>query len=152
MAEVADDAPLTVAELTVFAQDGRAWVYTDEADKPVGYLLMDLVDGGAHVEQVSVHPDYARRRIGYALLEIAAQWARQHGIKVLTLTTYADVPWNAPYYRTLGFEVMPDDDLGDGLLALREAESTRGLDRWRRVVMRRPTQRAAGPSGAGVTA
>lgn len=61
MAAVADDEPLSVEELASFVADGRAWVSTDEAERPTGYLLVDTVDGCAHIEQVSVHPDYARQ-------------------------------------------------------------------------------------------
>jgi len=148
MGEVADDAPPTLAELAAFAQDGRAWVSTDHADKPVAYLLVDVVDGDAHIEQVSVHPDYAHRRIGEFLVDVAAAWAQQHGMAALTLTTYADLPWNGPYYQRLGFRVVPVDELGADLRAVRRAEAARGLDRWPRVVMRRSLAPDGLPSSA----
>lgn len=107
MGEVADDAPPPLAELAAFAQDGRAWVSTDHADKPVAYLLVDVVDGDAHIEQVSVHPDYAHRRIGESLVDVAAAWAQQHGMAALTLTTYADVPWNGPTTNGWDFGSYP---------------------------------------------
>lgn len=138
MGEVADDAPPTIAELAAFARDGRAWVSTDHADKPVAYLLVEVVDGDAHIEQVSVHPDYAHRRIGESLMDVAAAWAQQHGMAALTLSTYAEVPWNGPYYQRLGFLVVPANEQGADVLAVRRAEAARGLDRWPRVVMRRP--------------
>lgn len=138
MEDVADDPPLTVAELAAFARGGRAWVSTDQADKPVAYLLVEVVDGDAHIEQVSVHPHYAHRRIGKSLMDVASAWAQQHGMAALTLTTYAEVPWNGPYYQRLGFRVVPANELGAGLRAVRRAETARGLDRWPRVVMRRP--------------
>lgn len=56
MHAVADDEPMSIAALAVFQQTRRAWVITDEADRPVAYLLADVVDCNAHVEQVSVHP------------------------------------------------------------------------------------------------
>ncbi len=68
----------------------------------------------------------------------------------MTLTTYRDVPWNAPYYARLGFEVVADEDLGPGLRAVRELEVERGLDRWPRVVMTRhvPIEAPAGTDPA----
>ena len=137
MALVADDAPPTVAELARFSGAGRAWVYTDEHDLPVAYLLLDIVDGDAHIEQVSVHPDHARQQIGRSLIDSAAEWARQRGITALTLTSYSAVPWNAPYYLRLGFSVVPPDQLGPGLRAVRRRENAHGLDQWARVAMRR---------------
>ena len=133
---VADDEPPTVAELATFQADSRAWVYTDEGDRPVAYLLVDVVDGEAHIEQVSVRPEYGRRGIGRRLVDVAREWAVAHGLPALSLTTYADVPWNGPYYARLGFEVVPPSLLPAGLRAIRAAEMAKGLDTWPRVVMR----------------
>ncbi|MFI5863494.1 GNAT family N-acetyltransferase [Streptomyces sp. NPDC051546] len=104
---------------------------------PVGYLLADRVDGNLHVEQVSVHPDRARRRIGRSLLEHLAERARAEGAPALTLTTFNDVPWNAPYYARCGFRTLNESGLGPGLRDIRDREAVHGLDRWPRVCMRR---------------
>lgn len=137
MAAIADDEPLPASELLAYQQARRAWVATDDVDHPVAYLLLDVVDDAAHIEQVSVHPDHAGRGLGRALIEAAAAWARKHGLPALTLTTFADVPWNAPYYARLGFGVVAEDALSDGLRRIRAHEAELGLDAWPRVVMRR---------------
>lgn len=134
---IADDDPPSVEDLAMFQEAGRAWVYADGRDHPVAYLLVELVDGFAHVEQVSVHPSQARQGLGRQLLDVADEWARQQGLAGLTLTTYAEVPWNAPYYERLGFRVLPDEEMTDGLRAIRDHEATLGLDAWPRVTMRR---------------
>ncbi|GAA5150927.1 GNAT family N-acetyltransferase [Amycolatopsis dongchuanensis] len=128
MPEIADDEPLPVEVLDAYRRAGRAWV---AGDHPAAYLLADLVDGCVHIEQVSVRPEYARRGIGRALIDHAAAGA------AVTLTTFADVPWNAPYYRRCGFRVLADGELTPGLRAIREREAAHGLDRWPRVAMRR---------------
>ena len=138
MAAVADAEPPSIIELAAFAQDGRAWVITDDADRPVAFLLIAVVDGNGHVEQVSVHPDHARQGLGKTLLDTAAAWAEQHSLAALTLTTYADVPWNAPYYQRLGFQIITEADISDGLRRIRDHEQARGVARWPRVTMRRP--------------
>ena len=74
----------------------------------LGYLVLDVVDDAAHVEQVSVDPAAARQGIGRALLGHAARWAVGEGFRALTLTAYLDVPWNGPYYERLGFRRLPD--------------------------------------------
>ena len=140
MTAVADDEPPSVADLAVFQEDGRAWVVTDEADDPVAYLLVEIVDRNVHIEQVSVHPSQARQGLGKALLDAAAAWAAQRGLAALTLTTYTEVPWNAPYYERLGFKVLTDDQMSGGLRRIRELETARGLARWPRVTMRRPVE------------
>ncbi|WP_230534778.1 GNAT family N-acetyltransferase [Streptomyces griseomycini] len=115
---------------------GRCWVAADERDRPAGYLIAEPVDGALHVEQVSVHPRAARRGVGRALLAHAARCAREEGLTALTLTTFAEVPWNAPYYARLGFRTLAGPDLTPGLRRIRAEESGHGLDRWPRVCMR----------------
>ena len=44
----------------------------DEHDEPVGFVVFDVVDGCAHIEQVSVHPARAGQRIGAMLLDYVA--------------------------------------------------------------------------------
>lgn len=132
---VADDDPPTVDELAAYQADGRAWVFADPDDRPVAYLLVAVVDGHAHIEQVSVRPEHARRGIGRQLVEVAREWAVARGLPALSLTTYAEVPWNGPYYERLGFAVVPEAELSPGLREIRAAEAAKGLDAWPRVVM-----------------
>ncbi|MET9953328.1 GNAT family N-acetyltransferase [Streptomyces sp. NPDC006339] len=139
MEEIADDEPLPLDVLEGYRGAGRAWVAVDREDRPVAYLLMDAVDGAAHIEQVSVHPDVARRGVGRALIEHVAAAAREQGLTALTLTTFAEVPWNAPYYARLGFRHVGEGDpaLTEGLRAISRAEAAHGLAAWPRVCMRR---------------
>ncbi|RLY93769.1 GNAT family N-acetyltransferase [Kocuria tytonicola] len=116
MPEVADDPLPDVEELIRHASDGRVWVATVSSEV-VGYALAVVRDGSAHLEQVSVHPDHAGQRIGADLIDAVTSWARDRGDDRLTLTTFADVPWNAPYYRRLGFHPLPHDTLGPQLAA-----------------------------------
>lgn len=139
MPEIADDEPLPLGTLAAYAVAGRAWVAADADDRPVAYLIADVVDGKLHIEQVSVHPRAARRGIGRDLIEHAAGYARDHALPALTLTTFTEVPWNAPYYERCGFQVLPDP--GPGLRALIHAEVAHGLARWPRVPMHRPLPR-----------
>lgn len=76
--------------------------------------------------------------MGRALLAHAADRAREEGLTALTLTTFAEVPWNAPYYARLGFRTLAEGDLTPGLREIRAAEAGHGLDRWPRVCMRAP--------------
>ncbi|MGY0490960.1 GNAT family N-acetyltransferase [Streptomyces sp. WG-D5] len=137
MAAVADDAPPTVAELDRYRRAGHAWVAAEDTGTVVAYLVAEVVDGALHIEQVTVHPDAARRGVGQALIACAADCARDQGLTGLTLTTFTDVPWNAPYYERLGFRRLSGAALTPGLRAIRAAEAEHGLDRWPRVCMRR---------------
>jgi GNAT superfamily N-acetyltransferase len=136
MAFVAEDEPLPAETLLEYAHAGRAWVYTVD-DRPVAYLIAEVVDGNAHLEQVSVHPNHARRGIGKALLDRMIEWARQERLPAVTLTTYTEVPWNGPYYARLGFRYLAEHETTPGLQAIREAEAAHGLDERPRACMLR---------------
>lgn len=136
MPEIADDEPPSLDTLAGYQRAGRAWVVDGDEGTPVAYLIADVVDGDLHIEQVSVHPDYARRGLGRTLIDEVAAHAKARGMAALTLTTFADVPWNAPYYTRLGFTVVEDPT--PGLREIRRREAEHGLDRWPRVSMRRP--------------
>jgi GNAT superfamily N-acetyltransferase len=137
MAIIADEDPFTDEELEPYVRDGRAWVSVDHSDRPLAYLVARVVDGNLHVDQVSVHPDHARQGIGRVLLAHAETEAASEGISALTLTTFADVPWNAPYYERCGFRVVDEAQLTPGLAAIRQAEDELWQGRWPRVCMRR---------------
>lgn len=136
MDSIADDEPPTLTELARYQRAGRALVACDRTPDrpPLAYLLWEPVDGCTHIEQVSVHPAAARCGLGRTLIEQAWQ---DSGLPSLTLTTFAGVPWNAPYYARLGFRVLPDGELTPGLREIRHRERELGLDRWERVCMRR---------------
>lgn len=95
---------------------------TDAAGAAVGFVHVLEIDGVAHLEQVSVDPAHARRGHGRALVEAAKAEARARGYERLTLRTFADVAWNAPFYATCGFvESCSDTDFHRGLAAHEEA-------------------------------
>ena len=137
MPEVADDEPLPAGALEAYRRSGLAWVAVDRDDLAMAYLIAEFVDGALHVEQVSVHPGWARRGVGRLLLQRAGRHAAAAGAPALTLTTFADVPWNGPYYQRCGFRVLDESEWTPGLRAIREREAAHGLDRWPRVCMRR---------------
>ncbi len=135
MEEVAVADPPPVETLAEYQADGRCWVQADEHDRAVAYVLAEVVDGAAHIEQVSVEPAFAGRGLGRELIEHVASWAGRAGFGSLTLTTFVEVPWNGPYYERLGFRPIPADQLTPGLALIRAEEAALGLDRWPRMAM-----------------
>ena len=103
---------------------------------PVGFVQLEEVDGLAYIVELAVIPKWMRQGIGSALLERACEWAGTRGYPAIALTTYADVPWNGPYYARRGFVEITE--FGPGLQAERDAERRLGLDDvGPRIVMRR---------------
>lgn len=104
----------------------------------IGFAAVSTVDGVAHLEQISVHPDHGRRGIGGWLLEQVCVRVRESGGVAISLTTFRDVPWNGPWYASRGFQELTDESLGLELAAIRGAERAAGLDAVApRVAMRR---------------
>lgn len=105
-------------------------------DPPVGFAhVLDLA-GHAYLEQVSVHPDHGRQGIGGALVEAVCREAAARGHTEISLRTFADVPWNGPFYARHGFAELAVEP--DWMTPLREAEEAFGLGRHgRRVAMSR---------------
>jgi ribosomal protein S18 acetylase RimI-like enzyme len=98
-------------------------------------VIVDIVDGNAHIEQISVVPEQQGAGIGRALTEHVRAWSADNNVPAITLTTFTDVPWNRPLYEHLGFVVMEANDIGPELRSVRDHESTLGLDPALRVCM-----------------
>jgi GNAT superfamily N-acetyltransferase len=114
---------------------GHLWVARADG-APVGFAQVTLREPGvAHLEELDVHPAHGRRGIGRRLVTTVCEWAAREGFRAVTLTTFRDVPFNMPFYRALGFEVLRPEELGPVLATILEAESHAGLER--RVGMRR---------------
>lgn len=83
-------------ELAELIEQDQVWVASLEDDVPVGFVILVMFDDILHVEELDVLPQFGRRGIGASLLEHACRWAGENGFKAATLSTFRDVPWNAP--------------------------------------------------------
>jgi GNAT superfamily N-acetyltransferase len=131
----------TSLEVLLAAQrEGHLWVALKE-DVPVGFAHLEVIERDAvHLEELDVHPDHGRRGLGAKLVLRACEWAASHGYQSITLTTFRDVPWNMPFYARLGFGIVTPEQLSAALRTVVDAESRRGLNPSRRVVMKRPSR------------
>ncbi|WP_147373350.1 GNAT family N-acetyltransferase [Henriciella mobilis] len=89
----------------------------------VGFVMASLRDGGLYVDQLSVSPEYGRQGIGTALMENLESKARDRNVLELTLSTFRDLPWNAPFYTTLGFRHMKRSQLRPFMLQIETAQA-----------------------------
>lgn len=114
---------------------GFVLVLEDAAhDAPIGFVHVLDADGHAHLEQLSVLPPAGRQGHGRTLVRAALDTARELGYSRMTLRTYAEIPWNAPFYSSCGFlESIPETPFQRSLV---DTEASLGLDRYgRRVQM-----------------
>jgi phosphinothricin acetyltransferase len=138
IAACADHDPWPADDLATFVDDERAWVAIDGSGAVVGFLLAEELDGCAHVEEVAVGRDHGGRGHATALLDHVATWAAEHHLAAITLTTFRDVPWNAPFYERRGYRVVPTTEWTPALRAKVDHEDADlGLPAQLRVVMRR---------------
>jgi GNAT superfamily N-acetyltransferase len=120
----------------------EAVVVLVSGDPPVGFASVGVVDGDAHIWQLSVDPPAGRQGRGTSLVLAVCDWAVANGYAAVTLTTFRDVPWNSPFYARLGFAVV-DEPSGD-LAAIRRHEKAMGDDDFGpRVAMRKDLARPA---------
>lgn len=135
---IADDPNGMDAELFARCQDTWClWVVTDTAGLPVGFAAFALEEDQIWLGELSVHPDHHRQGLGAALIDKAAAFYGPRGIARMTLTTFADVPWNGPYYERLGFSRLKDLSAEPFLADQIAKEEGWGVPKGSRVAMQR---------------
>lgn len=120
---------------------GRLWV-ASEGGAPVGFALVTEIEGYAHLDEIDVLPPHGGRGIGSALLTTVCRWAKDNGYAAVTLRTFRDVPWNAPFYRSRGFRIVESAAVSAAHVRLEAAERRRGLRTDIRVTMAYDTDRS----------
>jgi GNAT superfamily N-acetyltransferase len=112
-----------------------------EGVAPVGFVQVLEIEDHAHLEQLSVLPSHSRRGHGRRLVQAALAETARRGYSRITLRTFADVQWNAPFYETCGFRPsepdsaflrsLIDTELALGLMTYgRRIQMTAALPRW----------------------
>lgn len=101
----------------------------------VGFISTEPFGRELHIREFSVHPDMQRQGVGSVLLRALGIDARNGPFAALTLTTFTDVPWNAPFYARHGFETITDLDAHPRLKPDIEREIAHGLPAERRCAM-----------------
>jgi GNAT superfamily N-acetyltransferase len=114
---------------------GRTIWVAEVGGEIAGYAYALPLDRNLHLEEISVAQRFGRRGIGRTLVGEVLDRARSEGLPAVTLTTFRDVPWNAPFYQRLGFRVLEPLEMTPGLREAVEDEGRRGLPVELRVAM-----------------
>ncbi len=130
---LADDDSLVSTDIDLEHED--VWLMVDQEDHPIGFAIVHVLDQSVHLHELDVHPNYARQGLGRRLIVAIADWARTRGATALTLTTFADVLWNGPYYARLGFRTLDLTTISPALQAVRQQEAAAGLPMAQRICM-----------------
>jgi len=132
-AGIVSDETVPLERLRKYIARGHCLVAVD-GETVIGFLVSEPFGRELHIRELDVHPDWQGRGIGAALLRGCMIDAQNSGFAALTLTTFAEVPWNAPFYRRLGF--VDIDPAGHPRLADELAEeAAHGMPEGSRVAM-----------------
>lgn len=131
---LADAAPISLDRHLRWIALMTCWVAVDDQGLPQGFLSAERFGDDLHIHEVSVAQPLQGQGWGRRLVETAMSHARAHHLHAVTLTTFLNVPWNAPFYRRLGFEPQT----GQRLEALLGDEYAHGFEPGSRCAMAYP--------------
>ncbi|MEO0883157.1 MAG: GNAT family N-acetyltransferase [Pseudomonadota bacterium] len=126
-------------ELSQAIENGMIIVVTDDQG-PVGFAMSQIMGDVLYLDQVSVDPSHGRKGLGRLLMLHVFALAEDHKLSAVTLSTFRDLPWNGPFYRSLGFKEIPRKKLEDWMFVIEEAQAE-SMDVSKRCFMRRPVRR-----------
>jgi GNAT superfamily N-acetyltransferase len=135
LAWIASDNVMSAEDHLSRIAAATVWVADDAGAGVVGFLNAEAIGEDLHIWEAAVRRDFQQRGLGARLLAAAADHAGAAGLAAITLTSFRDVAWNAPFYARNGFEIVEGDDLDARLAGLLRQEAERGLPR--RCAMRR---------------
>ncbi len=122
--------------LQMAQRDSRLWIAESSNGMLIGFALVAIRGESAHIDELNVLPEYGRNGVGSALVRAVCIWAACARLPSVTVSTFKDIPWNAPFYEHLGFHTIDPKHLPPVYAALVHSEQRRGLHQAPRVVMR----------------
>ncbi len=124
---LADGSPPAPADQWAKALDaGLLWVADDPASGLIGFVAGEITADGLYIEEVDVVMERQKQGHGRRLMQAAIDWARAERLSAVTLTTFRNIPFNAPFYASMGFDVL--DAPTPHLAATLADEVARGFD------------------------
>lgn len=135
LAWIADDDLMTTEDHLKYVAEGTSWV-AEVDHQVVGFVCAETAAQDLHVWLLAVRREWQAQGLGRELMGIVIEHARQNRFKSVTLTTFREVPWNEPFYRTLGFEVLESEKMDARLQQILDEEVQHGIPGELRCVMR----------------
>jgi GNAT superfamily N-acetyltransferase len=134
--------PVARAEMARGVAQSLLWVAERAPDQLEGFVLCRRRRRCLHICEMDVRPRCGRQGIGRGLLLHALFAARRLDVQYVTLTTFSNLPWNAPFYARHGFAPVNDFRTFGHLVRILRRERQHGLDH--RIAM---VRRARAPAG-----
>lgn len=127
--------PLARDQLVACLSEGLLFVAVDDSDRPIGFLAAEEIDGRLYIAEIDVLRRCQRRGIGRGLIGTALVAARRRGLSAAMLTTDRFVPFNYPFYASLGFQEPGREAMPTALKAILGEEIANGMGADRRAGM-----------------
>ena len=124
---LAESPPMSIARHSQLIALSTCWVALDAENRPQGFLSAEQHGNDLHIHELSVMQSMQGQGTGRRLIEAAMEYARSTRLSVVTLTTFTNVPWNAPFYSRLGFQTKATKDLDQWLAAILSEEYKHGF-------------------------
>jgi len=134
---IAEDAVQSEEQHRALIGNGISFVAEVDGWGVAAFLNGEMTSDALHIWQMAVHEQQQRRGIGRRLIAAAEHSAVSNGVNALTLTTFRNVPWNEPFYRSLGFIPLHRHELNSRLRRVLDAEEKAGLPIGLRCAMRK---------------
>jgi len=107
----------------------------------VGFALFRPLGDGLYLDQVSVSPEHGQKGLGRALVLKVITEAEKRRLPHVSLSTFRDLPWNGPFYASMGFKELTRDKLEPFMLEIEDAQRS-VMDVTKRCFMRRKVRRS----------
>src|SRR5262249_33525933 len=137
LAWLADADNLPAERYREIIAEGWSWIAESTEGHAIAFAAVTREDRELHIWELDVRIEYQRQGIGRQLMRRLIAQAAESRISAVTLTTFRDLPWNMPFYQSIGFEPVAPENLDPRLAALLAGEVRRGLPAARRCAMRR---------------
>ncbi|ROM52171.1 GNAT family N-acetyltransferase [Pseudomonas poae] len=124
---LADSSPMAVERHRQLIALSTCWVALDTNNRPQGFLSAERHGDDLHILELSVMQSMQGQGLGLSLVEAAKDYARSKRLRFVTLTTFKNVPWNAPFYSRIGFKTDTRADVDQRLAAILNEEHTHGF-------------------------
>ncbi|MDE7548620.1 GNAT family N-acetyltransferase [Acetobacter fabarum] len=118
---------LDLATHTASIAARTCWVAASATGQLLGFVTAHLYGLDLHIQEMSVTQAAQGQGLGRRLLHAVCTAAQQRGLQRVTLTTFVNVPWNAPFYASAGFCHVSHAALDVRLASILEHENATGL-------------------------
>ncbi len=138
LAWLADTDVASVAQHRQAIDNAHVWVAENASAQLAGFIRALDFDNLLHIEELSVSRAFQGQGVGRQLVLAAIEYARHQPMRAVTLTTFRDVPWNAPFYQRMGFVEAAQNELEAHLTEALQKEIEHGFAAERRCAMYLP--------------